>query len=476
MRPAQTPASDRKSAGAGERWKLARNSSSILIATIVAAIAVMGTAILTARLLGTNGRGQLYDATLLATLVVTLGSLGLGSAATFHAARGERARSVVLGTSVLLGLILGIAIVGVGYGVIFFAGVTMHGVPASYLLLAMLVVPFALVLGNVQSVYLGAQQFREFNQIAVGQAALPLLLIGVALLALGGGVRAAIIATVLSTALLTVAFLVRAIRVLGISWRIERGYVRAAASYGLRVQAANVLSFLGYRLDVFVLNAYKSPASVGLYAAAVAVAERLWMLSQAVSSALFPRIAEEKDEDVRRSITPLLARNTLWLTAAAGAVLFLLSGPLISLLYSSKFAASTGAMRALLPGIVAYSAARVLGNDIAARGRPIVNSYVAGISVAVNLGLNLVLIPRYGINGAAWASTVSYSLVYFVTVAIYCRIARTSVRSVLVPSREDATAYLRLLRRLLKRPLAQDSAGLDVPASVSVPDAESSEL
>ena len=206
------------------------------------------------------------------------------------------------------------------------------------------------------------------------------------------------------------------------------------------------------------------------------MAERLWMLSQAVSSALFPRIAEEKDEDVRRSITPLLARNTLWLTAAAGAVLFLLSGPLISLLYSSKFAASTGAMRALLPGIVAYSAARVLGNDIAARGRPIVNSYVAGISVAVNLGLNLVLIPRYGINGAAWASTVSYSLVYFVTVAIYCRIARTSVRSVLVPSREDATAYLRLLRRLLKRPLAQDSAGLDVPASVSVPDAESSEL
>lgn len=463
-------------AGAGEHRKLVRNSSSVLVASVIGAVALMGTAILTARLLGTTGRGQLYDATLLATLIVTLGSLGLGPAAAYHTARGERARPVVLGNSVLLGLALGIVIAGAGYGVIVFAGVTMHGVPASYLLLALLVVPFALVLGNIQSVYLGAQRFREFNQITVGQAVLPLLIIGTALLALGGGVRAAIVATVLSTALLTVAFLVRAIKTLGISWRLERGYVRAAISYGLRVQVANVLGFLGYRLDVFVLNAYKSPAAVGLYAAAVAVAERLWMLSQAVSSALFPRIAEEKDENVRRSITPLLARNTLWLTATAGVVLYLLSGPVVSILYSSKFAAAASAMRALLPGIVVFSAARVLSNDIAARGRPIINSYIAGMSVAANLGINLVLIRSYGINGAAWASTVSYSLLFVATVAVYCRIARTSVRSVLVPSREDAAAYLRLVRRLLKRPVAQDSAGLDVPASGSVADVESTEL
>jgi O-antigen/teichoic acid export membrane protein len=473
LKSAQTPPSETR--GAGAHRKLARNSSSVLLATIVAAVAVMGTAILTARLLGTTGRGQLYDATLLATLIVTLGSFGLGSAAAYHTARGERARSVVLGNSILLGLALGIAIDGVGYGIIVLAGVTMHGVPASYLLLAMLVVPFALVLGNVQSVYLGAQRFREFNLITVGQAVLPLLIIGTALLALGGGVRAAIVATVLSTGLLTVMSLVGAIRTLGISWRLERGYIRAATSYGLRVQVANVLGFLGYRLDVFILNAYKSPAAVGLYAAAVAVAERLWMLSQAVSSALFPRIAEEKDENVRRSITPLLARNTLWLTATAGAVLYLLSGPVVSILYTSKFASAAGAMRALLPGIVVFSAARVLGNDIAARGRPIINSYIAGMSVAANLGINLVLIPRYGITGAAWASSVSYSALFLATVAVYCRIARTSVRSVLIPSRADAVAYYRLARRLLKREVAQDSAGLDVPASVPVADAESTD-
>jgi Na+-driven multidrug efflux pump len=132
-------------------------------------------------------------------------------------------------------------------------------------------------------------------------------------------------------------------------------------------------------------------------------------------------------------------------------------------------------MRALLLGIVAFSGARVLSNDIAARGRPGLNSWIAGMSVVVNLGINLALVPRFGINGAAWASTISYSLLFAATVAVYCRISRTSVRSVIVPSREDAAAYYRLVRRLLKHPVTQDSAALAAAAAASAADAERSE-
>ena len=446
-----------------------------MLATIVAAAAVVGAAIITARLLGPTGRGQLTVATLLATLTVTLGSLGLGSAATYFTARGERARPMVLGNSVLIGLALGVVIVAIGVSIIVF-GATLHGVPASYLILAMLAVPFALIMANAQSVFMGLQRFREYNWINIAQAVISLLFIGIALLALGGGVRAAIIATTLSTILLAVIALVVAIRIVGVRWRIDRGYVAAATSYGLRVHIANILGFLGYRLDVFVLNSYATPAAVGFYAAAVAVAERLWMLSQAVSVALFPRIAEEKDEDVRRSITPLLARNTLWLTAVAGVLFWILSNQIITLLFSSEFRSSGAALRALLPGVVLFSAARVLGNDIAARGRPILNSYIATVSVALNLGLNLMLVPRYGIKGAAWSSTASYSLLCVMTAAVYCKIARVSPRSVFVPAREDGAAYLRLARRLLARPAAQDSAGLDVAATpAALSDAESTD-
>jgi O-antigen/teichoic acid export membrane protein len=239
------------------------------------------------------------------------------------------------------------------------------------------------------------------------------------------------------------------VRSLRVSSRLDRGYIRSLFAYGWRVLPANVLGYLGYRLDVFILDGYRGTAAVGLYSAGVVIAEGLWMPSQAVSVALFPRIASETDDSVRRAITPRVTRNTFWLTAVFGVVLYLLSRPVVTLLYSGAFAASAGALKALLPGIVAVSAARVLGNDLAARGRPLTMSVLAAISVAANIGFNLVLIPRYGIDGAAWASTASYSILFAATVAVYRRVAGVTLRAILLPSREDAAAYLRLARRTL---------------------------
>ena len=123
------------------------------------------------------------------------------------------------------------------------------------------------------------------------------------------------------------------------------------------------------------------------------------MPSQAVSTTLFPAIAAEPSESARRVTTLLVTRNTLWLTAILGGILFLVASPLVDLLYSSRFAASSAVVRILVPGVVLFSGARVLGNDIAARGRPLVSSTIAAVIVACNIGLNVVLIPRDGIDG-----------------------------------------------------------------------------
>jgi O-antigen/teichoic acid export membrane protein len=433
--------------GRGHR-DLARLSSGVLLANAVAAIAIAGTAVLTARLLGPSGRGQFSLATLLATLALTLGTSGLGAALTYQTARGERPKQMALGAALILGLALGGTITVVGYCVVGLGGLTLKGVAETDILISLLILPGAFVLTNVQSVYLGLQRFRAFNAITIAQAVLPLALIGI-VLGLGGGVRSAIAAMVGATTALGACAAVLAVRSMRLSSRLDRPYVRSLFAYAWRVLPANVLGFLGYRLDVFILDGYRGTAAVGLYSAGVVIAEGLWMPSQAVSVALFPRIAAETDDAVRRALTPRVARNTFWLTALLGLVLYLLSRPVVTLLYSSAFAASAGALKALLPGIVAVSAARVLGNDIAARGRPLTMSVLAAISVAANIVLNLVLIPRYGIDGAAWASTASYSILFAATVAVYRQVAGVPLRTILLPSREDGAAYLRLARRTL---------------------------
>jgi O-antigen/teichoic acid export membrane protein len=448
---------------------LAKRSSGVLLANIIAALAALAATVLTARAFGPGGRGEFTLATQFVLLVVTLGSMGLGASAAYHAARAKCPRPLAFGNSTVLGLLLGVAIVAICSCVILVTGATFRGLPKSDLLLVLLAVPFSLAVGNVQGIYQGFRNFRAFNGIAVAQTALPLLLIGVAIV-LGGGVRAAIAATVAASLLLFLAVVGFARRSTRLAWRLDLPYVRALASYGVRAHPANVLAYLGYRLDVFLVDGFKGAAAVGLYGVGVVIAETLWMPSQAVSTALFPTIAAEQSESARRSMTPLVARSTLWLTAILAGILFVLASAVVEFLYSSRFNASTSVVRTLAPGIVLFAAARVLGNDIAARGRPLVNSAIAAASVVCNIALNVVLIPRYGIDGAAWASTGSYSLVFVATALVYRRFTNVAVRALVVPSRGDGARYVRLAKRIASRPDGELRAA---PGTARSPGAES---
>src|SRR5262249_102151 len=310
----------------------------VLFTNLLAAVALLGTAVLTARVFGPTGRGEYTLATLFVTLVVTLGSIGLGAAAAYHAARGTWPRPVAFGNPTTLGLLLGWALAIGCACVIWIGDVTFRSVPKADLALASLAIPFVLTVLIIQSVYQGFRNFKEFNLITMAQAAVPLPLIGLAIL-LGGEVRAAIIAMVVASALLLVGVVAYVRRTTPIAWRLRRPYVRALGSYGIRAHPANVLAILGYRLDVFLVAGFTRPAAVGLSAAGVVIAEGLWMPSQAVSTALFPTIATERTESARRSITPLVARNTLWLTAILAGILVLVAAPVVDLLYSDRFGA-----------------------------------------------------------------------------------------------------------------------------------------
>lgn len=427
---------------------LARSSSGVLLTNVIAAACALATTVLTARAFGPEGRGAFTLATQFALLVVVLGSMGLGAAAAYHAARAKWPGRIAFGNSIVLGLLLGAVIVALCGGVILVTGATFKGLPQSDLLLVLLAVPFALAVGNVQAIYQGFRNFWVFNAITVAQTALPLLLIAMAIV-VGGWVRAAIAASVAASVLLFVAAVTSARRSTRLAWRLDLQYVRALASYGIRAHPANVLAYLGYRLDVFLVDGFKGAGAVGLYGVGVVISEALWMPSQAVSTALFPTIAAEQSESARRSITPLVARNTLWVTAILAAVLFVVAGAAVDLLYSSRFSAATAVVRILAPGIVLFAAARVLGNDIAARGRPLVNSVIAAASVVCNIALNVALIPRFGINGAAWASTGSYSLVFGATALVYRRFTGVPLRVLVVPAHEDGARYVRVVKRIV---------------------------
>jgi len=252
-----------------------------------------------------------------------------------------------------------------------------------------------------------------------------------ALAAFLGGNLAALIALI---ALLMQRSPTKRIFVLWLDW----AYTRQVMGYGLRAHVSNIIAFLNYRADMFLLNLFTGAAAVGVYSVAVGLAERMWIVSSSVSTVMLPRIASlDGEETKRRQLTPLIARHVFWFSLAMGVVTWALARWGIVLLYSDAYLESATALRLLLPGIVALSFSKIMANDIAGRGRPEINSRQSAIAFGVNIIANLILIPRLGVGGAALATTISYSLLTVLKLVVYTRIAQVPWTDVLLLNRED---------------------------------------
>ena len=119
----------------------------------------------------------------------------------------------------------------------------------------------------------------------------------------------------------------------------------------------------------------------------------------------------------------------------------------LRIFFGASFVAASPALLALLPGILAMSIQLVLGSALSGRGRPLPVTVGAALAFVVNVVLNLLWIPRYGIVGASLASSVSYAVVTLVVIVAYLRITGSRLRDALVLRREDLAKLAGLLGR-----------------------------
>lgn len=231
--------------------------------------------------------------------------------------------------------------------------------------------------------------------------------------------------------------------------REGRSGLRRVVGYGAPLYVGNLVQFLNYRLDVFLVAAFVGARELGLYATAVALGQLLWLASGSVAVALLPRVASrspiEGAADAAR-----LTRFTLLIGVVGAAALTLVASPLVHLVYGQAYADSIPMLLALLPGVVAFVSVSVLAAYIVGLGRPQINLMVAIVGLCATLPLDLILIPRLGAIGAAIASTVSYSLSAIVTVLWSMKLAGLPARDFLLVQRADLVFVRDALHRMVR--------------------------
>jgi O-antigen/teichoic acid export membrane protein len=425
---------------------LFRQSLSSIAVQIAGLVLGLGSGVIIARWLGPSAKGTVTLYVMLAGALATAGNLGLGSANVHLVGSGRMSASKAWAGSWWLSWIVGLGLAAGAFFAAPLVGLALRKPADMNLLTAALAgVPLAILFDCQANLLRGLQLVGRFNLAMLSRHGSRLAALLALVAWLGLGVPGAIWAVNLSLAAAAALSAFWLWRNRAVSLMPSLNDLGRLLKYGLKAMPGQLLQFLNYRLDLFILGAFWDSRQVGLYATAVFAAELIWHIPNGINIALFPAISAEPDPAKAAELSSRVMRHSVFWCLLLAVAMAAAAGPVVDLLYGKDFAPSAAAWRVLLLGAVAMVPAKLALNHLAGIGRPQYLSYAALLGLAATATMDLALIPRWGMMGAAWASSAAYLLVALAGLYWLKRHGGAGLRKSLIIRAGDFNQYHRLL-------------------------------
>ncbi|HTY07933.1 MAG TPA: oligosaccharide flippase family protein [Candidatus Edwardsbacteria bacterium] len=406
----------------------------------------LASGVVIARAMGPTAKGAIAVYTLIAGFLALVGNLGLGLANVHLVARNEYPARTAWANSLWVAAAAGSLLAAAAFFLAPLAGIALRRpLDMGLLVISLVSVPWLLWFDYQSNLLRGLQRIGWFNAANLLRQAGRLALLAILVVGLRGGTAGALWSAnvALAAAGLACWLLIRSTGNAGLAPSWHR--LKAASAYGLKGQAGQLIQFFNYRLDMILLALFWSNREVGIYTTAVFAAELVWYIPSAVATVLLPKISAVTEPAQGADRSARAIRHTLLWSLAAAAVLAALAKPLITGLYGPSFAPAVPALWVLLAGVAALAPGKVIVSHLAAIGKSQYVSYMALAGLGLTLALDLLLIPRYGIIGAAAASALAYGGSGLACLYWMKRETGLGIRSSLVPRRDDWQDYRELM-------------------------------
>ncbi|MBR6844064.1 MAG: oligosaccharide flippase family protein [Bacteroidales bacterium] len=245
------------------------------------------------------------------------------------------------------------------------------------------------------------------------------------------------------------------------NWRFFLVILRKSAPFALLV-----LLMASYnRIDPILLRKLASDTDAGIYAGAFRLLDALTMVAYLVSVLLLPvfsRLCKTPTSDLRPPTSELRPPTSelrtpnselttvlrivfcpMMLFAVGSAVACsLLADPLMRLLYHDNFAPYVPVFRVIIFGIIPIALTYIFGTLLTAGGHLRQLNIFAATSLVFNVVTNLLLIPRLGAVGAAWASLTTQTFMAVAQLLLAIRIFRLPLRAFAPPTPREIFTFL----------------------------------
>lgn len=167
-----------------------------------------------------------------------------------------------------------------------------------------------------------------------------------------------------------------------------------------------------YRVDQIMISKIAGSDELGIYSAAYKLVEQLLMIPAIISAVLLPQMAlNRKNRELTKNRLSMIYGTTLLASIGVAIPLMLMADPLIRLAFGAEFSAAGGVLFYLMLGVPFLFLANMSGLYFTVFGQER-QAFIRNLSgLAVNVALNLFMIPRYGATGAALSTVASYFMV-----------------------------------------------------------------
>ncbi len=189
-------------------------------------------------------------------------------------------------------------------------------------------------------------------------------------------------------------------------------------------------------LDLWFVQAVLDSTSAGYYVAASSIAKAPYFLFLALSFTLLPSLAKAKKENDKPRVQQLIWQSTRILLVSMSLIVALVissAAEVIELLFTDLYAPAAVILQILICGLSFLTVFLVFTTMLNVDDRPSSSMWICAAVVALNVAMNLWLVPKHGIVGAAWATTIStFAGMLWAGLAVYRKFAVTlSLRSIM---------------------------------------------
>lgn len=215
---------------------------------------------------------------------------------------------------------------------------------------------------------------------------------------------------------LTISYVVGLLCSLIVFKYIEKGdelntneVVREMWNFGFVSQIANGFHILNKRISFYFINAFSGLSSLGVYNAGIQLSEGLKLIGQSISLVQFSEISKSRDKQYAVTLTIKLMKLAVLLTFLALLVLLILPVEVYEFLFTKEFDGIKLIIIAISPGVLALSANTIFSHYFSGLGNPKISMWANLIGFIFTIVFALVLIPVFGLVGAAFTSSISYT-------------------------------------------------------------------